>query len=113
MIDDPGAARDRDPCACSSWPASAPCSTCCLLITTLVLLYFDLRRYALGTCLLFLVLNGTLAGLTMETGVETYGLGYALSSLIALTTAVLLLAKGLRELDFMTFTSQPKKLEST
>ena len=49
----------------------------------------------------------------MKIGVHTYGLGYALSSLIALTASVLLLAKGLKELDFVTFTSQPKKLEST
>ncbi len=82
-----------------------------LLITTLVLLYFDLRRTALTSCLLFLVLNGTFALSSLRLGVHTYGLGYALASLIALTTALVSLCRGVRNLDYFTFTNQPRLLE--
>ncbi|MEM7200293.1 MAG: exopolysaccharide Pel transporter PelG [Planctomycetota bacterium] len=82
-----------------------------LLITTLVLLYFDLRRAALLSCATFFVLNGFLAVSSLRVGVHTYGLGYALASLISLLLAFSLLGRGLRDLAFHTFTNQAKLLD--
>lgn len=82
-----------------------------LLITTLILLYFDLRRQAMLSCLLFLVLNAAGAVASLEAGVHTYGLGYAVASLIGLVVSLGFLTRGLEELDYQTFTTQARVLE--
>ncbi|MHC4547835.1 MAG: exopolysaccharide Pel transporter PelG [Planctomycetota bacterium] len=78
-----------------------------LLINILMQLYFDLRKQALATSLVFLSLNGILAWWSVSRGVETYGIGYATASFLALTLGYLLLHRSLERLDYMTFTSQP------
>ena len=82
-----------------------------LLITTLVLLYFDLRRQAMLSCLLFLVLNAAGALATLQIGVQSYGLGYALAALIGLVVSFRFLTHGPNELDYQTFTTQARVLE--
>jgi uncharacterized membrane protein len=78
-----------------------------LLINILMQMYFDLRKQALATSLVFLSLNGILAWWSVNRGVETYGIGYALASFMALLLGYLLLYRSLDQLDYMTFTSQP------
>ena len=82
-----------------------------LLITTLILLYFDLRKQAVISCLTFLVLNAGGAFLCLEIGVESYGLGYAVAALVALVLAFSFLTRGLNELDYQTFTTPARIVE--
>ena len=78
-----------------------------LLVAILLLLYFDLRREALTTAVVFLVANVTFALLSVSQGPATYGLGPALAGLIALTHAVVVLRRSLEDLEFLTFMRQP------
>ena len=78
-----------------------------LLINILMQMYFDLRKQALATSLVFFALNGLLAWWSVNRGVETYGIGYALASFMSLLLGYLLLYRSLDQLDYMTFTSQP------
>jgi len=82
-----------------------------LLINILMQLYFDLRRQALATSLVFLLLNGGLAWWSVNRGVETYGIGYCLAAFLSLLLGFLLLHRSLENLDYMTFTNQPIALE--
>ncbi|MCA8977969.1 MAG: exopolysaccharide Pel transporter PelG, partial [Planctomycetes bacterium] len=77
-----------------------------LLLTVLVLLYFDRRRAALRTTLLFLIANIVLAFASVAMGPESYGLGYALAGLMALVWGVLELRATLTRLDYLTFAQQ-------
>lgn len=77
-----------------------------LLLTVLALLYFDRKRAALRTTLMFLAANVTLAFASVAAGPETYGLGYALAGLIALVWAVFELRVTLDRLDYLTFAQQ-------
>jgi len=78
-----------------------------LLINILMQMYFDLRRQALATSLVFLLLNGGLAWWSVTRGVETFGVGYATASFFSLLFGFLLLHRSLDRLDYHTFTSQP------
>ncbi|MFQ5507290.1 MAG: exopolysaccharide Pel transporter PelG [Planctomycetota bacterium] len=80
-----------------------------LLITILIQLYFDLRKEALISATVFLVLNGTLAWWSLRQGFEVYGLGYAIASLVSVTVAFFLLDRALEWLDYLTFTSQLRR----
>ncbi|MCZ6572038.1 MAG: exopolysaccharide Pel transporter PelG [Planctomycetota bacterium] len=78
-----------------------------LLITILMQLYFDLRKEAMWSSLLFLVLNAGLAGWSVNMGVHSYGLGYAVATFISLLFGYSLLGSGLTNLEYLTFTNQP------
>lgn len=78
-----------------------------LLIVLLVQLYFDFRVAAFLTCLMFLVLNGSLGLWSISGGISTYGVGYALAALFSLAIGYVLLTKKIDRLNFMTFTGQP------
>jgi polysaccharide biosynthesis protein PelG len=78
-----------------------------LLITVLMQLYFDLRRQALMTSLLFFTLNTVLAIWSVQAGLETYGFGAAIAGLISLIAGYAMLVSALKYLDFYTFTGQP------
>jgi len=80
-----------------------------LLIATLVLLYFDLRTRAMLASFTFLLLNGLLTRISVELGVEYYGLGYAISALLCLGLVMLLLSNGLRDIDYLSFTTQARR----
>ena len=77
-----------------------------LLLTLLMQLYFDLRPQALATSLVFLILNAGLAFWSVDHGVTTYGIGYALASFLSLLLGYTLLHRSLDKLDYITFTSQ-------
>lgn len=74
-----------------------------LLVTVLVLLYFDRRHAALRSCLLFLVLNALLAWWSVTTGPWTYGTGFAMAALLALIAALVELRRTLGRLEYLTF----------
>jgi uncharacterized membrane protein len=78
-----------------------------LLITVLMQLYFDLQKQALLTSVLFLVSNGALATWSVSRGINTYGFGYAIASLITLVGGYAMLVQSLKHLDYLTFTGQP------
>jgi uncharacterized membrane protein len=78
-----------------------------LLICILLQMYFDLRAHALATSVAFLLLNGALAWWSVNRGVETYGVGYAVASFLSLLFGFGLLQRSLERLDYHTFTSQP------
>lgn len=78
-----------------------------LLLTILMQLYFDLRKQALGTSACFLVLNLGLAWWSVDRGVLSYGIGYAVASFLSLLLGYSLLHRSLERLDYLTFTSQP------
>jgi uncharacterized membrane protein len=78
-----------------------------LLITILMQLYFDLRKQALITAIVFLGLNSGLAVWSVTMGLTTYGFGYAAAAMISLLIGYSLLAKSIEHLDYYTFTNQP------
>lgn len=78
-----------------------------LLICILMQMYFDLRAQALATSAAFLVLNGALAWWSVNRGIETYGVGYAVASFLTLLLGFVLLHRAIDRLDYHTFTSQP------
>ena len=78
-----------------------------LLLTILMQLYFDLRAQALGTSAVFLILNGGLAWWSVDRGMSTYGIGYAIAGFLSLLLGYSLLHRSLQNLDYLTFTGQP------
>lgn len=79
------------------------------LITTLLLLYFDLQRQAMSSTLLFLALNGVLSWISVQIGFVAYGSGYTLAALIALVVALAQLTRQLGALEFETFATHAGK----
>ncbi|NJN82351.1 MAG: exopolysaccharide Pel transporter PelG [Caldilineaceae bacterium] len=78
-----------------------------LLLTLLMQLYFDLRRQAMATSLVFFLLNGGLAWWSLSRGFQTFGVGYAIAGFLSLLFGYALLHRSLERLDYLTFTSQP------
>jgi len=78
-----------------------------LTLTIIVLFYFDLRKSVLVITMVFLVSNIILSLLSIHLGLSFYGYGLAYSCLAALSTAFYLLNKGIYDLEFITFASQP------
>ncbi|MBK8976660.1 MAG: exopolysaccharide Pel transporter PelG [Planctomycetes bacterium] len=74
-----------------------------LLVTLLVLLYFDRRRDALLTSLLFLTANVAGAATAARVGLAAYGFGYAVAALVALVFALQRLGRALANLEYLTF----------
>ncbi len=77
-----------------------------LLSVLNVFFYLDQRRIILLLCAEFLLLNVTLTALTLWAGAAFYGYGFALSVLITLITALLLLDRKLDRLEYETFMLQ-------
>ena len=77
-----------------------------LLLTMLMQLYFDLRTQALATAVVFFILNGALAFWSVDRGISSYGIGYAIASLLSLLVGYTLLHRSLEHLDHLTFTNQ-------
>ncbi len=77
-----------------------------LLLTVLVLLYFDRRHAALRVCSVFLVLNGGLAWLSVGLGPWTYGAGFALAALAGAIWALVELRRTFLRLEYLTFMRQ-------
>jgi uncharacterized membrane protein len=57
-------------------------------------------------CIEFVVLNVVLTGLTLAFGAALYGYGFALATLITLSTGLALLTRSLNQLEYRTFMLQ-------
>ncbi len=78
-----------------------------LLIVTIIILYFDFQRLALGVMFLFFVTNAGLTYLTSFLEMSFAGYGYLAAALIALATAFYYLDFKLKHLEYSTFALQP------
>ncbi|WP_027722078.1 exopolysaccharide Pel transporter PelG [Maridesulfovibrio zosterae] len=77
-----------------------------LSVAVIILFYFDLRKEVLAVTLVFLLSNAGLTYLTMQLGFTFYGFGYCYSCLISLMFAYYLVSKSVRDLEYLTFSSQ-------
>ncbi len=71
-----------------------------------VFFYLDQRRIVLWLCVLFVLLNIGLTGLSLWWGAPLYGYGFALSTLLTLATGLVLLSRQLDRLEYQTFMLQ-------
>jgi uncharacterized membrane protein len=78
-----------------------------LSVAVIILFYFDLRKEVLTVTLVFLLSNVGLTWLSMQLGFTFYGYGYCYSCFIALMFAYYLVSKSVRDLEYITFSSQP------
>ena len=74
-----------------------------LMLVLVILAYFDLRRVLLVVSLVFFVLNGGLTAGTLWLGLEYYGYGYFLATLLTLLFGYSCLATRVARLPYMTF----------
>jgi polysaccharide biosynthesis protein PelG len=73
------------------------------IAATSVLLFFDRRRLFLALQLLFLVLNAGLAYVSIRLGVDYYGAGFFLATLLASGVAWWLASATFKQLNYLTF----------
>ncbi|TYB31085.1 MAG: hypothetical protein FXF47_05885 [Candidatus Mcinerneyibacterium aminivorans] len=78
-----------------------------LLLTIMVLLYFDARTFAFFSASLFLIGNSFWTLYFLSKGLNFYGFGYFIGSLIAFVFAFLFLSICFKNLTYYTFFSQP------
>jgi polysaccharide biosynthesis protein PelG len=78
-----------------------------VLLTTLVLLYLDLRGSALIVCSIFLATNLGFTVVTIPLGYRFYGCGFLASSIISTVASLVLLANRFKKLEYLTFMRQP------
>jgi uncharacterized membrane protein len=78
-----------------------------ILIFTIILLYYDLRRDTLIITGLFAILNIAFTFVSKSLGPEYYGSGYLATCLITFVLGFYFLTKRLRQLEYLTFTGQP------
>src|SRR2546426_5235875 len=77
------------------------------LFGTIILLYFDRRREAAEVSAIFLVANLALTAAILWAGPRFYGQGYPMAALLAAAWAYHRLEQTLRDLEYLTFASQP------
>jgi len=77
------------------------------LIITLLLLYFEDRKGALYINATFLLTNIIFTKITIYLGDSFYGLGFLLSSLIAMVLSLLRMRRFIEDINYNTFCSQP------
>ncbi|WP_419783978.1 exopolysaccharide Pel transporter PelG [Maridesulfovibrio sp.] len=78
-----------------------------LSVAVIILFYFDLRKEVLAVTLVFLLSNIGLTWLSMQLGFTFYGYGYCYSCFISLMFSYYLVSKSVRDLEYITFSSQP------
>ncbi len=78
-----------------------------LLMTIIIILYFDLQKEALMVTGLFVATNALLTFVTTRLDISFLGYGYLTSTLISLAAAFYLLDNRLRSLEYLTFARQP------
>ncbi|WP_421902749.1 exopolysaccharide Pel transporter PelG [Maridesulfovibrio sp.] len=78
-----------------------------LSVAVIILFYFDLRKEVLAVTIVFLLSNVGLTWLSMQLGFTFYGYGYCYSCFIALMFSYYLVSKSVRDLEYITFSSQP------
>ncbi len=77
-----------------------------LLLSFIILLYFDFRRAVMWLSLVFLTTNGLFTWYTVDQP-HLFGWGYLLSCLVTLIASVLFMGWRLRNLEYVTFVQQP------
>lgn len=77
------------------------------LVTMIVMMYFEFYREAFMSCLVLFVTNVVKTVWTLHLGPQAYGIGALGSGVVGWVVAALLLARGLRNLEFLTFVKQP------
>jgi uncharacterized membrane protein len=74
-----------------------------ILFSIIVLAYFDNRKAAVYIQLLFLITNVVFSYITVQLGFSYYGVGYALSTIVTATFAVLITAQHVVKLPYHSF----------
>ena len=77
------------------------------LLLSICLLYFEFRLETMLLTLLFFVLNAAATVATVYLGLEFYGYGYMAASFLTLLAGVLVLDYKLKNLEYITFVTQP------
>jgi len=78
-----------------------------LVINVIILFYFDQRKSVLLITMVFLLTNFSFSYLSILWGIQYYGYGYTYCCLISLLTAFHQLNSNMKNLEYITFTSQP------
>ena len=78
-----------------------------VLIITIILLYFDLRREVLIIVFVFAGSSFLLTKLSIHLGPDYFGLGQAASCFLTFLISFVVLITRLRQLEFLTFSKQP------
>ena len=77
-----------------------------VLIITIILLYFDLRREVLVIVIIFAGSSFLFTRLSIHLGPDYYGLGQAASCFLTFLISIVILISRLRQLEFLTFSKQ-------
>jgi uncharacterized membrane protein len=78
-----------------------------LLVTIIIILYFDRLMDTLWVGLFFLLTNSVGTWMVMRFWPEYMGAGYAASTFLSTCFAIGILAKNVRHIEYLTFTEQP------
>ena len=78
-----------------------------LLISTIIVLYFDFRRLALFLVFLFMVLNGLFSAVTARMDLAWWGFGYLGACFLTLMAGFYGMDAKFRKLEYLTFAAQP------
>jgi uncharacterized membrane protein len=77
------------------------------LVTMIIMMYFEFYREAFTGCLVLWVANVVSTLWTLHLGPQAYGTGALVAGVLGWVVAALLLVRGLRNLEFLTFVKQP------
>lgn len=78
-----------------------------MLVTIIVILYFDRRMIALATSFVFFITNTAFTLAVIKFYPEYMGLGYAASTFVSFIFAFILMSVSVRDIEYLTFTGQP------
>jgi uncharacterized membrane protein len=78
-----------------------------LVINVIILFYFDQRKSVLLVTMVYLFSNFGFSLLSINMGIQYYGYGYTYCCLLSLLTAFQQLDYKMKNLEYITFTSQP------
>jgi uncharacterized membrane protein len=80
-----------------------------LLLSLIMLLYFDRRKAALAAALVFLLTNTLFTLYVVRFAPYLMGVGYAASAFLSSIFALVLLRRNVKSIEFLTFVEQPLK----
>lgn len=72
-----------------------------------IFFYFDFQKEAAWITFLFLFCNGVFTFITYKIGIQSYGFGYTLASLVTVSVSFLMLNYKLKNINYYTFMKQP------
>ena len=76
------------------------------MLVIIMILYLDLRWHTLMLSALFLGSNALGSWITLQMGFPYYGYGFTYASLISLMAAVIVLERGMNDLEYLVFAKQ-------